>query len=197
MANIRGAAILGTIEYARTTFGDESLAKVRAAVQAETLALLGEGADGGRVLADGWYDTRLLVDLSREIDRVCGSGDLSLVRAAGRYCAFQDVNRFFKWLLRIAGPSTLFQRAASVFRSYHDSGIYVVEHAGPGRAAIRLEDWRGADPVMCKRIEGWIERALELTLGADKRPHIHETGHCARDASLSAHTFCRFVADWS
>src|SRR5262249_41683827 len=152
MANIRGSAFLGTIEYTRSTFGDPSLAQVRAALLPETLALLGDGSGAGRLLVDGWYDTRLLVDLSRQGDRVCGSGDLSLVRAAGRYCAFQDVNRFFKWLLRIAGPSSLFQRAASVFRSYHDSGIYVVEQAGPGRAAIRLEDWAAADPVMCKRI---------------------------------------------
>lgn len=197
MANIRGAAILGTIEYARTTFGDESLAKVRAAVQAETLALLGEGADGGRVLADGWYDTRLLVDLSREIDRVCGSGDLSLVRAAGRYCAFQDVNRFFKWLLRLTGPALLFGRATSVWNNYYSGGRYVFEGTAGRRASFRVEDWDCADPVICARVQGWMERALELTLGASRSPVARETAHLATDPALGPGRFCRYEAEWS
>jgi hypothetical protein len=101
---------------------------------------------------------------------VCSNGDLTLARAAGRHGAFQDVNRFFKWMLRLTGPAALFTRAASVWNNYHSAGRYVFEGAQGNRAAIRIDDWEGADPVMCKRIEGWIERALEMTLGAAARP---------------------------
>jgi hypothetical protein len=47
------------------------------------------------------------------------------------------------------------------------------------------------------RIEGWIERALELTLGAERKPHIHESGHVTTDSGLTPHSFCRFVAEWN
>jgi hypothetical protein len=195
VAKVRGASILGTIDYVRSTFGEGATSEVWAGLGDSTRAELGD-AGSPRVLTNGWYDCGLLIELSREVDRRFGTGDLALARAAGKYCAFQDVNRFFRWLLRLSRPASLFQRAVSVFRNYHDEGVFVVEAAGADRATIRIEDWSSAGDVMCRRIEGWIERALELTLGADRGPRIHETAHLAQDAAVSRHRFCRFVAEW-
>jgi hypothetical protein len=195
MARVRGAAILGTIDYARTTFGEDSATKIVASLDEPWRAALGDPGSP-LVLTNGWYDCALLVELSRELDRQCGSGDLALARAAGKYCAFQDVNRFFRWLLRLARPAALFQRAVSVFRNYHDEGDFVVEDAGVSRAIIRIENWSSAGEVMCRRIEGWIERALELTLGVERSPRIHETAHLALDPPVSPHRFCRYLAEW-
>jgi hypothetical protein len=195
MARVRGASILGTIDYTRVSFGDPGLAKVWAGLGEPARAALGDAASP-RVLTNGWYDCGLLVELSREIDRRCGAGDLVLARAAGKYCAFQDVNRFFRWLLRLSRPASLFQRAVSVFRNYHDEGQFVVEEANDTRATVRIENWSSAGDVMCRRVEGWIERALELTLGDARSPHIHEIAHLAQDDAVSPHRFCRFQAEW-
>ena len=195
MANVRGASLLGTLDYARLTFGDEALGRVLAAASPQTRDAIGDPARP-TVLTQGWYDCRLLSDLTRALDRTCGAGDLALARAAGKHVAFEDVNRFFKWLLRLSGPATLFTRASSVWNNYHSAGRYVFEGLDGRRARIRIEDWDSADPVICKRIEGWIERALELTLGKGARPAIREEAHLARDPAVTTHAFCRYLAEW-
>src|SRR5215510_8986319 len=130
MAKVRGATLLGTLDYARESFGDEALKKVQAAVSPAVREVMVPGA----VILSGWYEAALLSELTREIDRVCGKGDLAFGRAAGREGAFRDVNRFFKWMLRLSGPAALFARAGSVWNNYHSTGRYVFEGALVSRA---------------------------------------------------------------
>jgi hypothetical protein len=153
-------------------------------------------AAGSGVALHGWYDTALLVELTSRIDAELGKGDLAVARAAGNHVAFQDVNRFFKWLMRLGGPTILFSRAGAVWNNYYDDGRYVLERVGDGRASIRIEGSSSAGPVVCKRMEGWIERALEVTLGPEKKPVIREEVHLLRDPAVSEQPFCRFVAEW-
>jgi hypothetical protein len=195
VANMRGASLLGTLDYTRRTFGEDGLRRVLAAVSPETRQAIGDPANPA-ILTQGWYDCRLVSDLTRALDAACGKGDLSLARAAGRHVAFEDMNRFFKWLLRLTGPATVFTRAASVWNNYHSAGRYVVERLEDRRARIRVEDWDSADPVICKRVEGWIERALELTLGAGSRPVIREEAHLKSDPAVAPAAFCLYVAEW-
>jgi hypothetical protein len=195
MAKVRGTAILGTLEFARARFGEEQTRElVESLSQAQRGVLL--DAAGAGIAAHGWYETSLLADLTNSLDARCGRGDLSLAREAGTHVAFQDVNRFFKWLLRLGGPSILFNRAGAVWNNYYDDGRYVLESLGEGRAVIRIEGSSSAGPVVCKRIEGWMERALVLTLGAHAAPVIREEGHLVRNPAVSEQAYCRFVAEW-
>jgi hypothetical protein len=195
MAKMRGSSILGTLDYTRRTFGEDGLQRTLASLSAESRQAIGDPANPA-ILTQGWYDAQLVSELSRALDNACGKGDLALARAAGKHVAFEDVNRFFKWLLRLTSPATVFNRAGSVWNNYHSAGRYVVEKLEDHRARIRIEDWDSADPAICKRIEGWIERALELTLGSGGHPTIHEEAHLARDASVSPHAYCVYVAEW-
>src|SRR5262245_23070542 len=195
MANMRGATVLGTLDYTRRYFGEDGLRRALDAATPETRQAIGDPAQPA-ILTQGWYDYRLVSDLTRAVDKTCGRGDLALARAAGKHVAFEDVNRFFKWLLRLTSPATLFTRAASVWNNYHSGGRYVVATLEDRRARIRIENWDSADPVICKRIEGWIERALELTLGSSTHPSIREESHLHRDAAVSPHAYCLYVAEW-
>lgn len=195
MADVRGASILGTIRFARERFGAERLPELFEMLEPATRDVFGN-PDVGNVLTSGWYDCSLLSELSLELDRLFGEGDLRLAREVGREVAFEDVNRFFKWMLRLGGTTIVLTRAASVWNNYHSAGRYVFEGVGDRRASLRIEDWSSADPVMCKRLEGWMERALELTRGAGSQPTIREQLHLAEDPEVSPHRFCRFVADW-
>jgi hypothetical protein len=192
MANVRGATFLATLDYVRQSFGEDAVHRVASAVGPAVRELMRDGS----LVPHGWYECALLSELTREVDRVCGRGDLALARAAGRFGAFQDVNRFFKWMLRLSGPTTLFTRAASVWNNYHSAGRYVFEGAEGNRASIRIEGWDGADPVMCKRIEGWIERALEITQGTGRHPTIREEAHLRSDPAVCPDRFCRYLAEW-
>ena len=195
MAKMRGSSVLGTLDYTRRNFGEEGLRQVLAALTPEARQAIGDPASPS-ILIQGWYDAQLVSELSRVLDGTCGRGDLALARAAGKHVAFEDVNRFFKWLLRLTSPGTLFTRAASVWNNYHSGGRYVVDGIEDRRARIRIEDWDSADPVICKRIEGWIERALELTLGSSTHPAIREESHLARDPAVSPHAYCLYLAEW-
>jgi hypothetical protein len=192
MSKIRGTSIIGTLEYVKVKHGE-------AARQAVVAALRGPVRDvvaGSTPLQPyGWYEAGVVVELTATIDRVCGAGNLALAREVGRYVAFQDVSRFFKWLSRMAGPKMLFSRAGSVWSSYYDDGRYVCEPVGDRRVTVRIEDWPAAHPVLCRRLEGWIERGFELTAG--KTPlSIREEGHRVVDAAVGSRPFCRFVAEW-
>jgi hypothetical protein len=195
MAKMRGSSVLGTLDYTRRTFGEEGLLRALAAMTPEGRQTIGDPASP-MILTQGWYEAQLVSELSRAVDQTCGRGDLALARAAGKHVAFEDVNRFFKWLLRLTSPGTVFTRAASVWNNYHSAGRYVVQALEDHRARIRIEDWDAADPAICKRIEGWIERALELTLGAGGHPTIHEEAHLARDPAVSPHPYCLYLAEW-
>ena len=196
MAKIRGASILGTLEYVRETFGNDALQRVLLSLPALARETLGDGVTTS-IVTNGWYDCSLVSDLTREIDRTCGKGDLALARAIGKHVAFQDVNRFFKWVLRVTGPATLFTRAGSVWKNYYSSGQYVFEGVEGQHASIRVQDWDCADPVMCARVQGWIERALELTLSGSGRAVIRETAHLARNPAIGPAPFCRYEAEWN
>jgi hypothetical protein len=195
MAKIRGTSILGTFEYVREAHGDEPLRRAIAGLPEATRAALGDVSQT-LILPNAWYDCAVVTDLTREVDRVCGTGDLAVARAIGKYVAFRDVNRFFKWLLRLTGPGTVFTRAASVWNNYYSGGRYVFEGVQGTRASIRIEDWDCANPVICARVQGWIERALELTLGRGASPVIREPAHLATDPALGGVRFCRYESEW-
>ncbi len=195
MGQVRGVSFIGTFKYLRKHYGPDAPSRALAAMPPALREIF--GANGETTVESGWYDCAALTELTREIDRIWGKGDLALAREIGRELAFDDLNRFFKWLLKLAGPKTLFTRAGSVWKNYHNVGRYVVEAVEDHRASIRIEDWDSASHVMCRRIEGWIERALELTLGLDLKPVIRETHHLVQDPRVSPHLFCRFEAKWS
>ncbi len=193
MGKVRGSAILGTLDYAKTRFGEEATRALVESLPAAEVAML---LEGGGVAPHAWYETGLLADLTTRLDATLGRGDLALAREAGKHVAFQDVNRFFKWLMRLGGPSLVFNRAGSVWNNYYDDGRYLVESVEETSGALRIEGSTSACPVICKRIEGWMERALELTIGPQAHPTIKETDHLHRDAP-GAPSYCRFVARWT
>lgn len=194
MGLVRGASICGTVDFILERYGHAELTRVLAALPPETRRAIGDG--GAALLPSGWYECAALTELTEQMDLLLGRGDLVLARAVGKQIAFDDVNRFFKWLLRLGGPRVLFARAESVWKNYHNVGRYVAEQVDAEHAVIRIDDWDSAHPVMCKRVEGWIERALELTLGEAVVPTIRETQHLACDPGVPARAFCRFVAEW-
>lgn len=195
MAKVRGTSLLGTLEFARTRYGDPAADWLWSSLPQAMRTTLVDSTGKG-VAAHGWYDTDLLVELTSRIDGELGKGDLALAREIGTHVAFQDVNRFFKWLMRLGGPSVLFNRAGAVWNNYYDDGRYVLEELGNGRAIMRIESSSSAGPVVCKRIEGWIERALAITLGPDAHPVIHERHHVVREPAVGPQAFCRFIAEW-
>jgi hypothetical protein len=193
MGRVRGASILGTLGYLRQQYGEDAPQRALEALPPALLEAIGGGAG---VVESGWYECQVLSQLTRAADRLWGKGDLQLAREIGRQQAFADVNRFFKWLFRLAGPRAVFSRAGSVWRNYHDVGISVLEYVEDGRACLRIDDWDSADEILCRRVEGWMERGFELTIGAQSSPRIREVQHLGYDPAVTRHRFCRFVAEW-
>jgi hypothetical protein len=194
MGKARGTSILGTLDYVSVSFGQGAVARVISELPEQIRREVGES--GRSVLPGAWYPCSTLSQLTRTADRLLGAGDLALARAAGKHVAFADVNRFFRWLFKLVGPQTLFSRAGSVWNNYYDTGHYVLEGVEASRASLRIEGWEGGDEVLCKRLEGWVERAVEMTLGTATNPAICETHHQAFDARIANVPFCRFEARW-
>jgi hypothetical protein len=193
MSKVREASLQATLDYVRETFGHEALRKVLDSLGDETRGAL--ALRPGASVAPGWHPASLLAELLAQVDRTCGRGDLALVKSSGKYLASRDINRFFRWVYRLAGPSTILSRASSIWSNYNDDGACVVEQEARNRAVFRVEGWSAADPVLCKRIEGWAEGALELAVpGA--RTLVQEQSHLILEPAVSPQRLCRFVATW-
>jgi hypothetical protein len=194
MSQVRGATVLGTVDFIRERWGAEGLQRVLTALGAPSRQAL--GGDAGSLLVNGWYDAAAFIELNTTMDHLFGAGDLALAREAARHTAFADLGRFFKWLLRMGGPKALFSRAGSVWSNYYSEGRYVAEEISANRVTFRIDGCSFAHPVLCRRLEGWTEKGMELTLGRDVKPAIRELQHRAYDPKLGSDKFCRYTAAW-
>ena len=86
-------------------------------------------------------------------------------------------------------PAALLGRAAQMWSALNNRGEMQVEGQGDGAATISLLDYP-AEPALCGRVSGWIERMAEMT-GA-KNVHVEQTQCYAKGAP-----HCQWTVTWS
>ena len=108
----------------------------------------------------------LYLDVTHEIDRLWGRGDLTLVRELGRATADLSLPTFLKMFLRFGAPSYTVRQGAKLWRQHYDAGTPRVEEItdaeGDG-CSFTLADFDTTEPAHCASILGWMERSVELS----------------------------------
>jgi hypothetical protein len=141
------------------------------------------------VIPMGWYPLEPTVRFGECVDRIYGTGDLALVREIGRFSAEWQVNAFHKLILRFKPGEWLIQRGFNLWKQYHDTGRWEIEHPEPNHVVGRLQGFSVAMVGWCTRFQGWLTRAAELT-GA--RDVVIEHPRCrARGDDL-----CEYNGNW-
>ena len=187
MGKVKGTTIAGRLAYARRRGGDEAALKVVGAIRDPEAKL--DLADA-RALKSSWYPYSALIDISVELDRVFGNGDLSLLIEVGGDVAEADLNSVYKIFFKVANPGFIIDRAASVWRSYYSSGTCRVERKAENHVILELSDFDEPHLAHCNSVHGWAARMLTLT-GCQNLV----TEHIA--CRLRGDSTCRFEARWA
>ncbi len=138
-----------------------------------------------------WCPVEPVLAFHHAMERVYGTGDLSLCIKAGRFSAGWAFNTVLKVFLRFRSPRWLVDRATTVWGRYHDTGRWEIEEAvQKNRVVAHLYDFGVRDPAFCARLRGWLAGAVTLTGGSD--PSVSEP-RCA----CRGHGHCMFVLSWN
>lgn len=136
-----------------------------------------------------WVPVEPVLQYHHALDRVFGTGDLSVCTAAGRFSAGWAINTVLKVFVRLKSPHWLVEKGVGVWSRYHDTGRWEIDKQGPLRLSGRLSAFAVRDAAFCARLRGWLHGAVELTGG--KHPVVTET-RCA----THGHADCAFTISW-
>jgi len=120
-------------------------------------------------LKGSWYPFACFVDLNVVADRLMGRGDLALAKELGRYASEANLPTLYKLFYRIGSPEYIRGKAATLWSVHHDTGRAELLSEGPGHAEFSLFDFGAPHPTLCRSLEGFLERSLELTGAKDVR----------------------------
>lgn len=115
------------------------------------------------VVPVGWYDVYLFGRLLHTIDRICGDGDLKLLKSVGAFEAEHDFNRAVRMLLRVTSPEYVFKTHKRLWSHFQKTGEWTIESQPMGMKGI-LTDW-AVDLALCTELSGYLARLLEFTGG--------------------------------
>lgn len=181
----KGAILQSLADFVRETFGPESLDYWRDQLPEESRRIF-----LGEIDADAWYPLQegLVTPAERLLELFYG-GNEAMARVLGYHNAEKAVRGFMKFLARLASPGALLRRANSIIRSYYRPCRSEVTLNEKKRAGFRISEFPEMSPLLEYRIQGWIEKALEIS-GA-RNPRVEIVSSLA-----GGDEYCEFMAHW-
>ncbi len=160
---VKGAALIGVIKYVKgQPRGEELLESLFASLPSERQPLFKK-----KVLTIAEYHYGVFVDFLKTMDKLLGSGDLSLCREFGRFAATQDFQYIYNMYKKRANPKDLRRDSSVVWKSYYvNAGRMETDNSLPGHLVIRIHDFPEMGPAHCRLMEGWISQAVVETRGS-------------------------------
>lgn len=153
-------------------------------------------AERAEIDAIGWGAWRpfdLWLSLARAAALLFGGGtldgQLAFIERAGAFGAERDLTVMRRMLLRVASPSLMVERAATLWTQFVDVGHLTSQMVGERRGEAEILDWPRPEPLLCAMMQGWMRRNLELC-GAHEVAIVHSECRGHGDAA------CRWTAGW-
>ncbi len=187
MANVRGSVITARLKWVHDRFGEPGARQLKYALSPENRAHL-----EARVQPHEWAPLSLYLEVTTEIDRLWGKGDLGLARELGRASADFSMPTILKMFLRFGSPSYTVGKGAKLWSHHYDSGTLETremrDDEGDG-CEITLRDFAQPHRAHCLTVLGWAERTVELSGGRVI---------WARELAcrVNGDPYCRFAARW-
>jgi hypothetical protein len=169
VGNQKAASIIDNLVVAREMLGPSTFAAVLATVPAATRALCER-----RLLPVEWVPNDDWFPFTQAVLDHAYHGDEELLRRMARKVCERDFNTFYKVILKIlVSPDFLLERAAKLWRTYHDSGdLRVVskeKRGGRMHIHFRVEGLETRFPVFGALMQAFIEQLLHMTGARDIR----------------------------
>jgi hypothetical protein len=161
MARVKGTAVRASVAFLKERLGEEGWKGLLAALPEEDREIV-----GGPVLQSSWYEVSLLyrlMDAARP--RVAAPPGKSMAWEMGRYSAEYGLKTIYRIFFKVADPHFIIRKASQVFSNYYDCGKMENVVSDPHSAILRLSGFDQPRADFCDRVQGWMERTLELSGG--------------------------------
>jgi hypothetical protein len=160
VANVKGSALASRVLWVQLGHGAAGMARLRASASVQ----LGDTLDAGIEKAR-WYPLRQFYELNVLIDRIFGSGDLSLVKELGRHGADANLTTIYRLFYKVGTTHWILGRAVRLWSAHYDSGYLEVLTRGTRSAVLRIHNFALPERAHCLSVMGWCERSIELSGG--------------------------------
>ena len=158
--NVKGSAIISSINFIKDKFGDEGLDKIKESLTDKEREILSE-----IILQPIWYPLDLYVNLTHKIDSILGTGDLSIAKDIGKYEAEHDLKTIYRIFYVLGSPEFIIKQAAKIFSTYFQDGDLRIAESDKNNAIAELYNFPSLDQAVLHRISGFMEKTLELSGG--------------------------------
>jgi predicted hydrocarbon binding protein len=181
--HMKGSAFSARFEFMKKRFPDRYHAYLERLCP-ETRALA-EGA----ILKSAWYPFDAFVDLNVTADAMFGHGDFALAREMGAYAAAANLPTVYKIFYRLGSVHFILGKSATLWSIHHDTGRAASFFVSETEAEYHVYDFAKPHPALCRSLEGFIIKSLELT-GA-REIHVREV-----ECRNSGGARCRLTGSW-
>jgi DNA-binding CsgD family transcriptional regulator len=177
----KGRSIINLQAFLAERIGSDAWDRLSAAVSEEDRRVL------SNVVPSGWYDIAFHARLNRAFCDVFFDGSLAAAEELGRFSADKDFELTPRWMLRLVDPSFAIKHMDIYWKEDEDTGSWKTVTQGD-HVITELLDWDNVEPVLCRRLLGYIGRTLERAGAVFKKKHTNCRG--LGDPS------CVFEFDW-
>jgi hypothetical protein len=139
------------------------------------------------VLPTSTFPMALVNQLTVDGAAVSGTPLALFAKDAGRFSANEGLRGVYRLFARVLTTEALLSRAAAMWSAMNTAGKMEVLRQASGRALLRLSGYP-SQPVMCLRINGWIEQLAEA---AGASPTVTHSRCAARGAEA-----CEWDISW-
>jgi hypothetical protein len=127
----------------------------------------------GKIGPNEWYPlTEAMVDPVKVLLKQYYNGLPVGARALGFYNAEKALTGFLKFVVKRGSPGFIVKQASSILEKYYRPCISEVPVNEKRRAVVRVTTFPDMDTVVEYRIQGWMEKALEVSGCSDIRVDI-------------------------
>jgi len=89
--------------------------------------------------------------------------DPSPLQRVGRDLARENLSGVYRFVVRMLSVPTLVEKAATLWRNFHDTGVASIAHASPTSACFEVREHPTLPPHLRETVSGWIAQAVEMT----------------------------------
>jgi hypothetical protein len=185
MARVKGTALKSTIEFLKSHMGDEPFQSLLKKLTPEEAVVV-----TSPILMSGWYEFSFLRKLMKLAKgQVKLDSGRSLAWELGRFSAEAALSGIYKLFFKVTDVGFIVKKASYLFPTLYDSGVMEVVDLQPNGAVMRVKEFNEPSPEFCDRLQGWMERTVELT--GRKRVTIEHPKCTSRGDA-----YCEFHGRW-
>jgi len=166
---VKGTSAVSTFDFVKSQYSDQ-LDEWISSLPDESKEIFTD-----TILATNWYPMQAgLIVPTKHVAKLFYSGDAEKASfEIGQFSAKKGLSGVYSLFVKIAKPSFVLKRSPQIFSTYYKNSSFEIIEDGSNFANFKITGFKKQDELIIKRIEGWIEKVLEI-VGEKKYSVISE-----------------------